>query len=335
MSIGRPIDNTRVYVLNAELQPAPIGVAGELYIAGDGVGQGYLNRPQLTCERFVADPFADDASERMYRTGDLVRWLADGTLEHLGRLDTQVKVRGFRIELGEIETVLAEHSDICQAVVVARDTNGQRRLVAYVTLNDAAAPSVDELRRHVRNQLPEYMVPAIFVMLDALPMTPNAKVDRGALPPPGDERQELETMYVAPRDDMEREVAAVWQDLLQVTRVGVHDSFFDLGGDSLLMVRARRRLAQLLEGQGDVGISMLFQHPTVESLARGLRQPDTRSDRVLRARTVPIDNARRWSTRGAGKATLSMGRVARSGSTDPRGLSGGPSAARRQVMAGR
>ncbi|MBC7212544.1 MAG: amino acid adenylation domain-containing protein, partial [Pseudomonas sp.] len=235
LHIGGPVDNARLYVLDAGLQPVPLGVAGELYIGGAGVARGYLGRPQLTAERFLDDPFSATQGARMYRTGDLVRWLADGTLDYLGRNDDQVKIRGVRIELGEIENRLNSLPGIGEAVVVAReDQPGQPRLVAYFTAQAGfEAPLPEQLRTQLLAHLPEYMVPVAFVALQALPLTANGKLDRRALPAP--ERSALfERGYVAPEGELERALAQLWAELLQVEQVGRHDHFFALGGHSLL-----------------------------------------------------------------------------------------------------
>src|SRR3569623_666525 len=235
-SIGRPLSNVRVYLLDAQRQPVPIGVAGEIYVGGDGVARGYLNRPELTAERFLRDPFVADWSARMYRTGDLGRWLPAGTIEFLGRNDFQVKIRGFRIELGEIEARLAACAGVREAGVLAReDQAGDKRLVAYVVA-DSGSLEVSDLRSHLLALLPDYMVPSAFVLLDAFPLTPNGKRDRKALPAP-DGASMATREYAAPQGAIEQTLAGIWQTLLNIERVGRHDQFFELGGHSLLAVQ--------------------------------------------------------------------------------------------------
>src|SRR5690242_10165142 len=226
LPIGRPIGNTRIYLLDDYGQPVPVGAIGELYIGGAGVGRGYLNRPELTAERFVVDPYSQAPGARMYRTGDLARYLPDGNLEFLGRNDQQVKIRGYRIELGEIEARLLAHALVREAVVVAReDWAGDKRLVAYVTVMEDAADGVDVatiLREHVARQLPGYMVPSAYVRLAALPLTPNGKLDRKALPAP-DGDAVAQRAYEAPQGAVEQTLAALWCELLGVDRVGRQD----------------------------------------------------------------------------------------------------------------
>lgn len=264
-TIGRPIANTTVYVLDQSQEPVPVGVAGELHIGGAGVARGYLHRPELTAERFVPDPFGPTPGGRLYKTGDLGRWREDGTLEFLGRLDNQVKVRGFRIELGEIETALDAHPSVrATAVVAPADPGGDRRLVAYL-VPEGAPPSVPQLRRHLESRVPSYMVPSLFVLLDALPLTPNGKVDRKALMAPEMARAEAALAYVPARTPTEQVLAAIWTEVLGVDRVGVEDDFFELGGHSLLAAHVvscvRERLGARLE------LRSLYEAPTVAELA--------------------------------------------------------------------
>ncbi|HEY9013807.1 MAG TPA: non-ribosomal peptide synthetase, partial [Gemmatimonadales bacterium] len=242
VGIGQPIANVQVYVLDQEMRVVPVGVVGELYIGGAGLGRGYLHRPALTAERFVPHPYATQAGERLYRTGDMVRWLDTGELAYVGRGDAQVKVRGFRIELGEIEAVLASHAAVREAVVVLKaDKSGEQRLVAYLVCEKQPASS--ELRSYLQERVPEYMVPQVFVSLERLPLTANGKVDRGALPEPdvtslapgsGYLAPRTAADYIAPRTAVEEIVASIWSQLLDVERVGVTDNFFELGGHSLL-----------------------------------------------------------------------------------------------------
>jgi amino acid adenylation domain-containing protein len=272
--IGRPIANTCLYVLDQHLRPVPIGVAGELYIGGAGVARGYYRRPDLTAERFIPDPFR--AGQRMYRTGDLARFLADGALQFLGRSDFQVKLRGYRIELGEIESALAEHPAVAQSVVLVReDQTFDPRLVAYVQFKAGQSVPSAELRAHLKRTLPEYMVPGFFVPLGAMPLTPNGKLDRKALPAPDYVRGERSTQpggaiaKVSPRDDIELILARVWQRILRLEDIGVTDDFFELGGHSLLAVRMINELKQV--AGFDLALAELFRGATIEHLARVLR----------------------------------------------------------------
>ena len=270
--IGRPIANTRIYLLDARLRPVALGAVGELYIGGEGLARGYLGRPDQTQERFLPDPFVASADARIYRTGDLARYLPDGRIECLGRVDDQVKVRGFRIELGEVEACLREHPDVEEAVVVRReDAPGAARLVAYARLRSGAeterAGVEGRLRGFLEERIPPYMVPAAFAVLDRLPLTPNGKVDRRALPPPPD--IEPATRFVAPRDPLEAKLIEIWRHLLRRQGIGVRDDFFDLGGHSLLGAQLCFRIKREL-GRS-VPVAVLFQTPTVEGLARYLR----------------------------------------------------------------
>ena len=269
--IGRPLANAQLYVLDAEDQLAPIGVPGELFIGGDGVAAGYLNDPELTTARFVPNPFAPpNSTQRLYRTGDRVRWRGDGTLEFLGRRDHQVKLRGFRIELGEIEAVIRRHPLVRDACVVLHQEGDDKRLYGYAALDQGQG--AQEVRLFLQQQLPEHMVPAIVIGLDALPMTGTGKVDRQALPLPAGDDWLDPTRFAAPQSDMERLIVAVWGELLQLERVGIHDNFFDLGGHSLLLVQVHSRLEALL-GRTLPMVDM-FRFPTVEALAAHLKLPE-------------------------------------------------------------
>jgi amino acid adenylation domain-containing protein len=282
--IGRPISNSTLYVLDRHLQPVPVGVPGELYVGGDGLARGYWNRPELSQEKFVASPF--EAGQRLYRTGDQVRYRDDGALEFLGRADHQVKLRGYRIELGEVEAALGAQPGVREAVVLCReDRAGDKRLVGYVVSAPGLELEPSELRERLRQRLPEYMVPSALVLLEALPLTPNGKVDRQALPAPEGERQ-VKDAYVAPRGELEARIAAIWRELLGVERVGVHDNFFDLGGDSLKATQVINRIRERLSAA--VSISAVFEHPTIAALAEaieagrmadGALRGDLRSDR--------------------------------------------------------
>ncbi|AKH65701.1 hypothetical protein VY86_01010 [Photorhabdus thracensis] len=270
--IGRPTANTRIYLLDDYGQPVPLGAVGELYIGGAGVTRGYLNRPELTAERFLTDPFSDDVDARMYRTGDLARYLPDGNLVFVGRNDQQVKIRGFRIEPGEIEAHLTEHPAVSEAWVLALGDGQDKRLVAYVVANNVVAEADNglaaSLREHLSAILPDYMVPAAFVRLDAFPLTPNGKLDRQALPVP-DQNAFARKVYQAPQGEIETALATIWSELLEVEQISRHDSFFALGGHSLLAVRMIEHLRR--RGLG-VSVQTLFEHPTLSVLAQSLAQ---------------------------------------------------------------
>jgi len=279
ISIGTPIANTTIFILDKHLQPVPVGVAGELLIGGAGVVRGYHRRPELTAERFVPDPFGKTPGGRLYRTGDLARWNPDGTVDFLGRLDHQVKIRGYRIELGEIESELGRHPAIEQCVVVAReDSPGDPRLVAYYVAK-GDAPPVEELREALRETLPEFMVPSAFVALPALPLTPNGKVDRKALPSPDAERARQRREIVVPAGALEETIASVWRDVLRLDTVGSDDNFFDLGGHSLLVVQVHRALRERLEQP--LSLTDLYRFPTIGSLAEYLSSDDGGAGVVL------------------------------------------------------
>jgi amino acid adenylation domain-containing protein len=259
--IGKPIPDLELYVLDQNQNLVPIGVAGELYVGGAGVGRGYLNRPELTAERFVPNPFRAQAGQRLYRSGDLVRHLPSGDLEYLGRIDAQVKIRGFRIELGEIESVLRQHAAVREVVVIARgEKPPDQRLLAYV-VSAQPAPTISELNDFLRQKLPAYMVPANFVFLEALPLTSNGKIDRGKLPDPDPSRPEQESSFVAPRTPVEELLAEIWGDVLNLRQVGVHDNFFELGGHSLLLTQVASRIEQTF--QLALPLRVLFDAPTI------------------------------------------------------------------------
>jgi amino acid adenylation domain-containing protein len=264
--IGERIPDLQLYVLDAARKPVPVGVPGELYVGGAGLARGYLYRPELTAERFVVHPWGDEGA-RLYRTGDRGRYLANGDLEYLGRVDRQVKVRGFRIELGEIEAVLAQHKDVSESVVLARDNDGDTRLVAYVVAADEQVLTVSDLRSHMKERLPEYMVPSAFVLLDRLPLTTNGKIDRRALPLPEDARLDLGEAYVAPETEAEQILAGVWAEVLRVERVGVCDNFFALGGDSIRSVQV---LSLAKERGLSFSLQQLFQYQTIRELANAI-----------------------------------------------------------------
>jgi amino acid adenylation domain-containing protein len=270
--IGRPMANADIYILDAHGEPVPVGVAGELHVGGPGLARGYLNRPELTAQRFVPHPFRSERGARVYKTGDLARYRPDGTIEFLGRLDHQIKLRAFRIELGEIEAVLLQQPGVRDAVVICReDQPGDRRLVAYLALHDAdvarGSDIVPELRGELQRLLPEYMVPSAMVLLAALPLTANGKVDRAALPPPDSVRPAMEAPFVGPRTPVEQTIAGVWSELLGIADIGVNDHFFsDLGGHSLLATQACSRLRETFAI--DIPLRAFFEAGTVAALSR-------------------------------------------------------------------
>jgi len=258
--IGRPLGNIRLYILDGAMQPVPVGVAGELHIGGVGLARGYFNRPELTAEKFVADPFSAEPGARLYKTGDMARYLEDGAIEFVQRLDHQVKIRGYRVELGEIESALARHHAVREAVVIVRD----ERLIAYWTPATNDYPTTSTLQDFLKQRLPTQMIPAAFIHLDALPLTLNGKIDRRHLPAPEVARPILATAYVAPRTEIETTLAQIWERVLLVTQVGIHDNFFELGGDSLLALNiiAEARAAGLL-----ITVQHLFEYQTIAALA--------------------------------------------------------------------
>ncbi|MFZ0297341.1 MAG: amino acid adenylation domain-containing protein [Candidatus Sulfotelmatobacter sp.] len=269
--IGRPIANTDIFILDEFLQPAPIGVAGELHIGGEGLARGYLKRPELTAEKFIASPFAQDPTARLYKTGDLARYRPNGDIECLGRIDHQVKLRGFRIELGDIESALRQHRGINDTVVVAReDTPGDKLLVAYFVPSQETPATVAELRDFLKEKLPEYMVPSTFVALEAMPLTPNGKVNRQALPAPEQTSRAPAESFAAPTNDLDYQLVMIWENVLGVRPIGIRHSFFELGGNSLVAVRLMQRIEQAFGKH--LSMATLFQAPTIEQLSGILRQ---------------------------------------------------------------
>ncbi|MBZ4336625.1 non-ribosomal peptide synthase/polyketide synthase, partial [Corallococcus sp. AS-1-12] len=285
--IGRPPSNSTVYVLDAHLHPVPVGIAGEVYVGGQGLAWGYLHRPDLTAERFIPHPFASIPGERLYRTGDQARWREDGTLDFLGRVDLQVKVRGFRIELGEIETALRSTAGVNEAVVVARGTGADKRLIGYVTARAGHTPTPDTLRAGLKQRLPEYMVPSAFVVLDALPLNANGKVDRKALPEPGNTPRS--TVFVAPRTAAEEQLATLFAEVLRVERIGVRDDFFAMGGHSLLATQLVSRVRSTF--RVELPLRALFEAPTVEGLAPKLEEARSAGLRAPPLRPMPREGA--------------------------------------------
>ena len=270
-TIGHPIANTQIYLLDRNLRPTPLGIPGELHIGGVSLARGYLNRPDVTAEKFVPDPFSAAPSGRMYRTGDLARYRPDGKIEFLGRMDHQVKIRGYRIELGEIETVVGEHDGVCECVAMVReDVAGDKRLVCYVVGEESV--SARELRSYLVDKLPEYMVPSVFVLLEKFPLTPNGKVDRKALPAPERSRSDLAEAYIEPRTALERVLAGIWSQVLGVERVGVDDNFFELGGHSLLVTQLLSRVHEAC--QMKLPMRYIFEAPTVAGLAARMIQQE-------------------------------------------------------------
>ena len=272
--IGRPIANTQIYLLDGRMKPVPVGIEGEVYVGGEGLARGYLKRPELTREKFVANPYK--VGERLYRTGDIGRYLADGNIEYVGRVDHQVKIRGNRVELGEVEVVLSQYEGIGEAVVVAKaDSSGDNYLAAYIVPKGETSLTITELRGYLKQKLADYMIPTAFVMLDELPLTPNGKVNRRALPAPESVRPDSQEVYIAPRDELELQLTKVWESVLNVRPIGIRDDFFDLGGHSLLAVRLFARLEKVF-GK-NLPLATLFQAPTIEQLVRVVRDEGWRA----------------------------------------------------------
>jgi amino acid adenylation domain-containing protein len=299
--VGHPIANTEIYILDSHRQPVPIGIPGDLYIGGDGLARAYLNRPELTAEKFIPNSFSDNPNAWLYRTGDRAKYLPGGNIEFLGRMDNQIKIRGHRIELGEIEAALVQHPAVQDSVVVAdaRDSSVAQSLIGYVVPKQQAAPFVPELRGWLKARLPEYMIPSLFVTLDALPLTPNGKIDRNALPASGGSRPELANVFVEPHSDLEELVAQVWREVLKLDKIGIHDNFFEVGGHSLLATRLVARLRANFNI--DLPLRKLFELPTVAQLTshievlrlyeRGVRIPAILP--VPRDRPIPLSFSQR------------------------------------------
>jgi amino acid adenylation domain-containing protein len=285
--IGRPIANLQVYILDGYMQLVPVGVPGELYIGGVGLARGYLNRPDLTADKFIPNPFSSEPGSRLYRSGDLARYLSDGNLEFLGRIDDQVKIRGFRIEPGEIEAVLGQHGAVREAAVLAKeDARGEKRLVAYLAAGRQSFHTADDLRFFLRQKLPEYMVPSAFVLLDALPLMPNGKVDRRALSAHDPARPQFEKAFVAPRTATEEVLTDIWTESLGIERVGIHDNFFDLGGHSLLATQVVSRMRDAF--QVEIPLRRLFETPTVAGLAESVEAARRAGQHLQASPILPI-----------------------------------------------
>ncbi|NEN99513.1 MAG: non-ribosomal peptide synthetase, partial [Moorea sp. SIO3I7] len=272
LPIGKPISNTQIYILDSQLQPVPIGVAGELHIGGDGLATGYHNRPELTASKFIPNPFDKSQATKLYKTGDLARYLTDGNIEFIGRIDQQVKIRGFRIEIGEIEALVSQYPDVKENVVIAQsDPAGGQRLVVYIVPKQEStqdASLIPQIRQFLKQKLPEYMIPAAFVLLDAFPLTPNGKIDRRALPVPDTVSSGISTTYVMPQTETEQLLAKIWQEVLQVEKVGIYDNFFELGGHSLLTIKVHTKLQEIYAQ--DISIVKLFQHPNISEFSKYL-----------------------------------------------------------------
>ncbi|AOX00346.1 hypothetical protein BJP34_13570 [Moorena producens PAL-8-15-08-1] len=264
ISIGKPIANTQIYILDNHLQPVPIGIPGELHIGGAGLARGYLNRPKLTQEKFIPNPFSKEPGSRLYKTGDFACYLPDGNIKFLGRIDNQVKIRGFRIELDEIEATLTENPQVKEAVVIAReDIPGDKHLVAYIVTGETV-PTKSELRSFLKQKLPDYMVPSAFVTLESLPLTPNGKIDRRGLPAP-DISQASETTFVPPNTPTEELLGAIWSQILGIEKIGIHNNFFELGGHSLKATQVISQIRQVFSI--DLPLKTLFEQPTVAQLS--------------------------------------------------------------------
>jgi len=307
--IGRPIANTQIYILDKKLRPVPLNVVGELYIAGAGLARGYLRRPDITAERFAPNPFSDQQGARMYKTGDLGRLNRKGDIDYLGRNDHQVKIRGYRIELQEVETALEQAPGVKEALVVTEDS-GEKRLIGYVVSTDGQELDAQSLRSHLKEKLPNYMVPSMFVIMKSFPLTSNGKVDRKALPPPQTSRPDLHQDYVEPGSDAEKVIAAIWREVLRVEKVGLNDNFFDLGGDSMLMLQVFSKL----KGEFGKELTMvdLFQAPTISSLVK-LLAGDEPEPPAATENTLRVENRRHTIEQRAWLREFNQSRLDHSG----------------------
>ncbi|MGC1295797.1 MAG: non-ribosomal peptide synthetase, partial [Alloacidobacterium sp.] len=270
VSIGIPISNVQMFILDRHLNQVPVGVPGEIHVGGDCLAQGYFRRPELTSERFIANPFESGSSSRLFKTGDMGRYLPNGEIEYLGRSDNQVKIRGIRVELGEIEAVLASQSKVRDAIVILVDRNGQQRLIAYIKVQPGLRADVDELRRFMRSRLPEHMVPSDYLVVDAFPLLPSGKVDRKALLLLSSARPVGGRGYVAPQTQTEERLAAIWRNLLKIEQAGITDNFFELGGHSLMVMQVVARIRK--EFELEVPIRSLFEDPTIKGLAKDVEE---------------------------------------------------------------
>lgn len=300
--IGRPLSNSQAYILDRQMHPVPIGVPGELYLGGDGVAKGYWNRPELTAERFVLSPFDPAGKARLYKTGDVARYRSDGVIEYLGRTDHQVKIRGFRIELGEIETVLRQHPRVADCVVlVSEDASGGKSLLAYVATGQAPKPALEEIRRFLRERVPEFMVPSALMFVDQLPFSPNGKVDRQKLPAPDSERTAAGEKQQTPMTEAQQIIAAAWKKVVAGNSFGLDDNFFDVGGDSLRLAAVACELKS--QFRAPFTITDLFEHPTIRTLAARLTDGRTEANLVSEAQ----ERARRQKAAVSGLRTVVRG----------------------------
>ncbi len=283
--IGQPISNIQIYILDSHLQPVPVGIPGELHIGGAGLARGYWNRPELTAEKFIPNPFANQPNQHLYKTGDLVRYLPDGNIEYLSRIDHQVKIRGFRIEVGEIEAVLNQHPDVQTNIIVVReDEPNLKRLVAYIVPNSDTEITTTDLQSYLKEKVAGYMIPSAFVILDKLPLTPNGKVDRQALPQPSNLRPELAVSYVKPQTEIEKAIATIWQQALNLTEIGLHDNFFEIGGHSLLAIQLIAHLRQKL--QIEIPLQQIFASSTIAEQAAEIERLKSQTSN-LEIDTIP------------------------------------------------